>query len=392
MDFNIPEELKMVQTLAHDFVKDQLLPLEREVLGREVDMQGVRRYLPPEKEAELKQMARENGLWGVGLPESLGGAGLGVLGTCLVEEELARTVLPFSLGDVTPLLFECNEEQKVAYLLPAVEGTRTPILALIEPGKPDDPLALTLAASEENGDFILNGAKVAYGRASGNSFAIAFAVTDRAKGLRGGVTAFLVDRGTAGFRISGDEPLEGWQAQVPRPLALTFEDCRVPASHVLGERGGAFKLGAKYLPARRIVRSARSVGAAARLLEASLEHAKSWQTQGRAAIENPENRALLADMYTEIQAARLMVLFAASRADEGVEIQLEAAMAKVSSTRTLLSVADRAVLVRGGPGPAGELPLQVLCRDLLAGNLAERTLEVQKAVIAARLTRLGAIF
>jgi acyl-CoA dehydrogenase len=391
MDFKIPEDLKMIQTLARDFVKQQLIPLEREVLGREVDMQGVKHYLAPDKEVELIKIAKEIGLWGVGLPELLGGTGLGVLGTCLVEEELAKTVLPFNLGDVTPILFDCNEEQKRDYLQPLVQGSKTAILAIIEPGQEVDLLCQQTKAIQHNADYILNGTKVAYGRSSKVDFAVVFAATDPAKGLRQGVTCFLVDSGTEGFSIRGGEQGEGWRAQILEPFTLIFEDCKIPASKILGEVGQAFRLGAKWLPGRRIVRSARSVGAATRLLDSSIEHAKSWQSQGKAVIENPENRNLLAEMYTEIQAARLMVYYAASRADEGADVRSDAAMVKVYASQMLERVADKAALIRGGPGPARELPLQVLCRSLLLTNLAERSLEVQKSIIASEILKLGTI-
>ncbi|MBP1707972.1 MAG: acyl-CoA dehydrogenase, partial [Chloroflexi bacterium] len=177
MDFNIPEDLKMVQTLARDFVKDQLIPLEKEVLGRETDLEGTRRGLSPEKEAELLKMVREVGLWGLSVPEEMGGGGLGVFGTCLVEEELAKTVLPLDFGDVTPLLFECNNEQRRDYLQPLVEGRKSAFLALVEPGKGIDPGQMEMAAVKVEGSFILNGRKMAFSRKEAADFAIVFAVT-----------------------------------------------------------------------------------------------------------------------------------------------------------------------------------------------------------------------
>jgi len=108
MDFELSEELKMIQSLAREFVTDQLKPLERDILGRAADFSDARTYLPEEKEAELAGMVREMGLWGVGVPGELGGVGLDALAVCLVEEELAQTVVPFHFGDVTPILFDCR--------------------------------------------------------------------------------------------------------------------------------------------------------------------------------------------------------------------------------------------------------------------------------------------
>ena len=111
MDFSIDEELKMIQKLARDFVADQLKSRERDVLGRAADLSDARLFLRPAEEQELMRITQDMGLWGTGVPEELGGAGLSVLGTCLVEEELAQTVIPFSLGDVSPILYDCDDRQ-----------------------------------------------------------------------------------------------------------------------------------------------------------------------------------------------------------------------------------------------------------------------------------------
>ena len=391
MDFNIPEDLKMVQTLARDFVKDQLIPLEKEVLGRETDLEGTRRGLSPEKEAELLKMVREVGLWGLSVPEEMGGGGLGVFGTCLVEEELAKTVLPLDFGDVTPLLFECNNEQRRDYLQPLVEGRKSAFLALVEPGKGIDPGQMEMAAVKVEGSFILNGRKMAFSRKEAADFAIVFAVTDPAKGLREGVTCFLVDKDVKGFTVTGGGERTGWRAQVAQPVTLIFKDCQVAVAKILGEEGKAFHLGKKWLTGRRVVRGARCVGAAVRLLDKAVEHARSWTSFGQVISGWPGIQALLAEIAIDIQAARLMVYQAAWKADAGQDIRHEAAMVKVFAAEMLRRVADRAVLIKNGPGPVQGLPLEHLCRDLLAQNLAARELEVQKSLVAEGVLKSGTI-
>ena len=387
MDFNISEDLKMLQTLARDFVKDQLLPLEKEVLGRESDLEGAKRNLAPEKESELIRTAREIGLWGLSIPENLGGPGLGVLGTCLVEEELARTVVPFNFGDVTPVLFDCNEEQKAEYLLPLLEGKKSAYLSLVEPGKGIDPLLMEMKAQKADSNYILNGKKLVFGQNRKADFALVFAITDPEKGLREGVTCFLVDNGVSGFSISGEGEKSGWRAQVPELLTLTFENCKVPETKVLGEVGRAFQLGHKWLPARRIVRGARCVGAAVRLLEKATEHAVSWLSFGQSISDWPSIQSMLAEMAIDIQAARLMVYQAACQADEGQDIRSAAAGVKIFSIEMLKRVADKAILVKNGPGPLIGLPLEFLCQSLLRQNIGARALEVQKSVVADNIIR-----
>jgi acyl-CoA dehydrogenase len=181
----------------------------------------------------------------------------------------------------------------------------------------------------------------------------------------------------------------GWKAQVREPVILSFENCHIPAENILGAEGKAFELGKKWLPHRRIIRGARCVGAAGRLLDVSVEHAKSWQVQGKAISGWPETRTALADMATDIRAARLMIYEAASKADEGQDVHQEAAMVKVFCTEMLERVAGRAVMVKGGPASAKELPLEVLCRSLLVSHIQERALEVQREIIASHILNLA---
>jgi len=128
MDFELSEEMKMIQSLARDFVNEQLKPLERDILGRAADLSDAKMFLPGEVEEKLVKMAQEMGLWGAGVPEELGGAGLSTLGNCLIEEELAQTIIPFNFGDVTPILFDCNDRQMESYFLPALNRQRYPYL------------------------------------------------------------------------------------------------------------------------------------------------------------------------------------------------------------------------------------------------------------------------
>ncbi len=391
MDFNLPEELKMVQSLARDFVKDQLIPLEKEVLGRESDLEGAKRNIPADIEIKLIETARQIGLWGLNIPEEMGGAGLGVLGACLVEEELSRTVLPFRLGDVSPVLFDCNEEQKKEYLLPLIQGNKSVFFALLEPGGGIDPASLEMKAIKADGEYILNGRKIVFSPLNTADFAVVFAVTNSEKGLRNGTTCFLVDCHSGGCSISPAPESSGWKAQVGLPLILTFKDTHVPSTAILGREGKAFNLGGRYLESRRIIRGARCVGAAARLLQKATEYASSWTSFGRTATGWPAVQALLAEMAVDIQSARLLVYQAAWNADEGKNIRIAGAMVKVFSTEMLKRVADKAVMVESGPGPFQGLPLEYLCRSLLVRNITEQALEVQKSLITAELLKTGAV-
>jgi acyl-CoA dehydrogenase len=390
MDFTIPEDLKMLQTLARDFVKDQLIPLEKDLLGRDVDLEGAKRRLGSDQQAGLRQMAKEMGLWGLSVPEELSGAGLGVLAACLVEEEMAKTVIPFNLGDVSPLLFDCNAEQKAKYLEPALSGQKTFLLGLVESWTTELD-ALETTATRADGSFVINGNKLAFAADENSDFAVVFAVTGREKKVRQGVTCFLVDGDTPGFTVTGGAAVTGWQAQVGRPVRLGFNDCKLPASAILGEEDKAFQLGRKYLPSRRIIRSARCLGAAVRLLDTAATHVKSWQSFGNTIAGWPAILDSLAEMDTEIQAARLLVHRAACQADAGIDVRHSGAAAKVFATEMLEHIAAKAVLVKGGPAPARELPLDILCRGLLSKVLSQRSLQLQKTIIAGDILKQGTI-
>ena len=381
MDFELSEELKMIQSLAHDFINEQLKPLERDILGRAADLSDARAYLPGEKEAELAKMVREMGLWGVGVPEELGGAGLDALGVCLVEEELAQTVVPFHFGDITPILFDCNKEQREEFLLPALNSQKKSYLALMESDGTVDPSGIKMKAKKVNGHYLLDGKKLSLSRAGDDYFAVVFAGTDS------GVTCFLVAKDTKGFSVTGGGEKTGWLAQVREPMSLVFKGCRVPAENILGEEGKAFQLGRKWLPQRRVIRGARCVGVARRLLDEATVQAQSLETFGQPILKRTSIQAALADIAMNIHAARLMVYEAAWKSDNGKSIWREAAMVKLYTTQMVQTVADRVAHIFNGPPYIEGLPMERLCRRALEASAIELALEKQRSIIAGDILK-----
>ena len=381
MDFEIPQELKMVQSLVRDFVNDQLKPLERDILGRAADLSDAQVSLPEEAEEKLVKMADDIGLWGINIPEELGGSGLGTLCSCLVEEELAQTVISFNFGDVTPILFDCNVEQRQKYFLPVLNKQKCAYLALMEPKRGAKVSGLEMTAEKKNGYYVLNGRKISLSTAGKDYFALVFATTGK-KGTKDGVTCFLVDKDTPGFTVTGGEEKAGWQAQVREPIFLVFDHCRVPVENILGEEGKAFHLGKKWLPSRRVIRGARCVGVAQRLLEESTTQAQSWQSFGQLISRRTSIEAALADIAMAIHACRLMVYEAAWKADKGEPIRREAAIVKLFATQMIHNVADRVAHIFNGPPYIAGLPMQRLCRNALAASTTELALELQRSIIA----------
>jgi acyl-CoA dehydrogenase len=376
MDLELPEDLRMIQNLAHDFVVDQLKPLERDLLGRSADAGAFQDGLAPKIEEELIRKAMATGLWGASVPEELGGVGLGTLANCLIEEELAQTIVPFNLGDVTPILFECSEPQRQKYLLPALNREKMPYLALMEPGQRLALPEMKTSAHRSNGGYSLNGVKMTLCSRGNDYFAAVFALVQPGELP----TCFLVDRDTPGFAV---QVAAGAPSSFRMPLTLTFSDCRVFEANQLGNAGAAFTLGKKWMPARRIVRASRSVGVAQRLLGEATVRAQTWQSFGRLAAERPSVQAGLAEMATDIHACRLLVYEAAWRADRGESIRHPAAMVTIFATQMLRNVADRVGHIFGGPpyilglfankagqlGPDTTATLQktIVARDVLKG-------------------------
>jgi alkylation response protein AidB-like acyl-CoA dehydrogenase len=233
-----------------------------------------------------------------------------------------------------------------------------------------------MKAEKVNGQYLLDGTKVSFSRPGKDYFALVFATTEK------GVTCFLVDKDTPGFNVSADEDKTGWQTQARNPVSLVFDHCNVPEENLLGEEGKAFYLGKKWLPSRRIVRSAKCVGVAQRLLEESAIQAQSWQSFGQFVFKRTSIQAALADMAMAIHACRLMILEAACKADKGESIRREAAMVKLFATEMLNSIADRAAHVFNGPPHIAGLSIEALCRHALAASNTELTLELQRGIIA----------
>jgi alkylation response protein AidB-like acyl-CoA dehydrogenase len=250
----------------------------------------------------------------------------------------------------------------------------------MEPEKGDHQSNIAMRAERLNGHYVLDGKKVSPSRGDKDYFAIVFATTGQ--GVRDAVTCFLVDKDTPGFTVSGGEEKAGWQSQIRQPVVLVFDRCQVPAENILGEEGKAFHLGKKWLPARRVIRGARCVGVAQRLLEEATVRAQSWESFGQFIYKRTSIQAALADIAIYIHACRLMVYEASWKVDNGQSIRREAAMVKVFATEMLHGVADRVAHVFNGPPYVAGLPMDRLCRHALATSATELALELQRNIIA----------
>jgi acyl-CoA dehydrogenase len=379
MDFSLTDEQKMIQETVRSFVARELMPLEPTVLRREREGQ---RGIEPEQIREIQLRAKEMGFWGINTPEEYGGVNLGPIMTALVEMELARTFVGFRFGGwADNILYYCNEEQKQRYLLPTISGERRSCFAMTEPGAGSDAANIQMSAVKDGDSWILNGEKIFITNGNEADFTMVFAVTDKEKGARGGVTCFLVDR-EMGWRSDYIHTMGEWG-----PASLYFDNVRVPAANILGEEGQGFKLSMQWIGQARWVIAARAVGAAERLLSMAIEHAKTRVTFGQPLAERQAIQWMIADSEVEIAATRWLTFHAAWLGERGENDRHASSIAKLYGANMANRVADRVLQIHGGMGYTRELPIERWVREMRVWRIFDGTDEIQRFIIARDLLR-----
>jgi acyl-CoA dehydrogenase len=383
MEFELAEEHRMLKDLVARFVKDELLPLEPEVLKRESEGRGL--GIGREAHAKLDEVSRSLGLWGLDAPEDIGGADLPAVAMVGVEEELGRTVTPYTLPPDSPnlrmLRATVNERQKAAYLEPYVRGETVSAIGISEPGAGGDPAGMITRATRDGEDWVINGRKIWISRAADADFTILMAVTDREKGARGGISAFLVDKGTAGFNVVRPIPMVGGAVT----YEVLLEDCRVEGWKLLGTEGQGFAPMQLRLGTRRVQMAAWSVGMAQRALDMICEYAPQRVTFGQPLSQRQAIQWWVADAATKIHAARLMTYDCAWKLDQGRDVRLEISMIKAFATEMAWEVVDHAMQTFGAMGMTKELPLQLMASKLRTMRIYDGPTEIHKWVVARNL-------
>jgi acyl-CoA dehydrogenase len=383
MKFELAEEHRMLQDLVRRFVTDELLPLEAGVLAREAAGQSTS---PSEDERNhLDKVSREMGLWGLDAPEDIGGADLPQVAMVAVNEEMGRTVTPYTLPPDSPnlrmMMATVTPEQRTAYLEPYVRGETISAIGISEPGAGADPAGMLTRAERDGDDWVLNGRKIWISRAEEADFTIVMAVTDKAKGARGGMSAFLVDQDTPGFNVLRRIPMLGGQAT----YEIALEDCRVPGWKLLGQEGSGFAPMQVRLGTRRIEMAAWSIGMAQRALDMMVEYAPQRVTFGQPLSERQAVQWWISDAATRIHAARLMTYDCAWKMDEGRDVRMEISMIKAYATEMAYEVVDHAMQCFGAMGMTRELPLHLMSSKLRTMRIYDGPTEVHKWVVARNL-------
>jgi acyl-CoA dehydrogenase len=379
MDFALTDEQKMILGVTREFVRRELLPLEGQVSKAEIAGQT---FPDPAAYRALQDKARTAGLWGLQTPEEYGGANVGQLLAALITMETSRALVRFAYGgSADNILFAANDAQKQRYLLPTIAGDRHSCFALSEPDTGSDATNIKTQAVKRDGHWVLNGRKIFISGAEAADFAIVFAVTDKDKRHRGGITAFLVDR-ELGWTSSQIPLMSSWSAS-----EVYFNDVCVPEENVLGEVGKGFELAMRWIGGGRLMIPARAVGQAQRLLELGIEYARQRQAFGQPIADYQAIQWMIAESATEIEQVKWLTLHAAWKADQQQDTRHEASMAKLSGAQMVWRVADRMLQLHGGMGYTREVPIERVLREVRVYRIFEGTDEIQKRSIARNLIR-----
>ena len=376
----------MLKDLVARFVREELVPLEPILLGREAS--GGRWELSAEEHQRLNTLSKRHGLWGLDAPLEMDGFDLPVVAMVGVNEEMGKTVIPYELPPDSPnlrmLLNAANEEQRVTYLEPYARGETISAIAISEPGAGGDPSAMSTRAILDNGEWVINGRKIWISRAERADWTVVMAVTDKAKGVRGGISAFIVDKGTRGFIVERRIPMIGGHST----YEVRFEDCRVPVNKLLGQQGLGFAPMQARLSSRRLQMGAWCIGMSQRALDLMCDYAPQRSTFGATLAERQTIQWWVADAATRIHACRLMTYEAAARIDSGEEARTQVSMVKVFATEMAWEIVDHAMQLFGAMGMTKEMPLQQMANAIRLMRIYEGPSEVHRWVIARELLGL----
>jgi acyl-CoA dehydrogenase len=381
LNFELPEEIRMLKDTVRRFVDRELIPIERTCRDGH--------KLKPDVRARLTAKANELGLSGYDVPQEYGGLGMGLVAKVTVWAELGRTIaLPSRGGDVfgpnvSPILYHLNDAQKKKYLLPTIEGKLKWCLAQTEPDAGGDPGSMRTTAVRQGDHYVINGTKRFITGADEADYAQVIAATDRAKGSRGGISAFIVDMKSPGVRLLRAQEL----VVDDRPWEIAFENVRVSIEDRIGEEGDGFRHAQHWLNVGRIRHGARSIGVIERCLELGTAYAKQRVTFGQPLADRQAVQWMLADSFMEMHQLRLMVYDAAWKYDQGRDIRTEAYMAKMFGDTQSFHAADRCMEIHGGMGLATDLPIEKFWRDQRSMMITEGPIEILKMTLARHVLR-----
>ena len=375
MNLDLTEEQQLLQRSVREFAEAEVKPL-----ARELDEKG---HFP----RDLFRKAAELGLTGVPFPEEEGGAGMDHISYTIVIEEIARvcasTAVILSVQNslyCDPLHRFGTAEQKQKFLIPYARGEKIGCYALTEPQAGSNAAALRTKAVLKGDRYIINGTKAWITNGGAADAAIVYVNTHPEKGEKG-ITALVVEKGTPGFAVGKEEKKLGIHASAC--TELVFNDCEVPASNRIGNEGEGYKVALSTLDGGRIGIASQAIGIAQGAFEASLKYSQEREAFGHPIFDFQAIQFMLADMSTEIEAARLLARKAAWKQDAGARFTMEAASAKLFASEMSTRVTHKAIQIHGGNGYSQEYPVERNYRDARITEIYEGTSEIQRLVIAS---------
>jgi len=381
MDFSLSEDQKMLKTMLRDFAKKELEPVAAQIDETE------------EFPAEQVRKIADLGLMGLTIPEEYGGSGKGMIEFCIAVEELvqacaaAAAIFRVSLSlAISPIRLYGTDEQKRRFLVPHTKGEKLACFALTEAGAGSDPASLETTAVRQGDGYLLNGNKLFTTLGAEADIAVVFATIDKSLRHRG-ITAFIVEKGTPGFSVGKHERKLGLHGV--SSTELIFENCRVPEENRLGEESQGLRVALDALDESRVTVGAEAVGIAQAAFNAALNYAKERQQFGQPIANFQAIQWMLADMATQIEAARLLTYQAAYLQDQGLPFIKEAAMAKLFASEVSSFVTNKAIQIHGGYGYTKDYPLERYLRDAKVTEIYEGTSEMMRMTIARQLIRGG---
>ncbi len=371
------QDQEMIREALRDFVREQITP------------HAARWDKEHEFPKEVHQGLAALGAYGICVPEELGGAGLDYVSLALVLEEIAAgdggtsTVISVTNCPVNAILMKYgNASQQEQWLRPLAQGQMLGAFCLTEPHVGSDASALRTTAVRDGGDYVINGVKQFITSGKNGDVAIVIAVTDKAAGKKG-MSAFIVPTGNPGYQVARLEDKLGQHSS--DTAQINFENCRIPASNLIGAEGEGYKIALSALEGGRIGIAAQSVGMARAAFECALQYSKERESFGQPIFNHQAVGFRLAECATQIEAARQLIWHAASLRDAGLPCLKEAAMAKLFASEMAERVCSAAIQTLGGYGVVSDFPVERIYRDVRVCQIYEGTSDVQKILIQRAL-------
>jgi len=380
MNFDIPEEMKILTKEIRRFVEKEIDPI-----SDEIERDG---KIPDDLIRKMKEL----GFFGFAIPQEYGGGGLSIMEQCMVYEVLGRTnsCIRTYIGSNSGPGVECiitdgTEEQKKKYLPQLAKGDKIAAFAVSEQNTGSDISEIQTTAEERDGCFWLHGTKFYITMGDVADIYIVLAYTDKKAGVKNGMTLFITEKVFPGFSIGTIDEKMGLRGS--NTCEIIFDNCIVPEENLIGRKGSGFKIALKGIDTGRLAITAVAVGAASKLLDLSIEYSKKRKAFNKPISEFQAIKFKLADMATDIYAAKMMMYNAAWMADQGKSAVGEISMAKVFSTEMANRVAYEALQIHGGMGYMKNLGIERMYRDVRVLTIYEGTSEIQRLTIAQQLLK-----